>query len=201
MVEVSRETVIAQFFSTDNSVVDRYAQILVTWGIDRGLVGPGEGERIWDRHIANCLPVTTLIPAGATVLDVGSGAGLPGIIIALARPDLTVTLLEPLERRANFLIEVVSELNLPITVIRARSEAVKGSYGVVTARAVAPLTKLIPMVWHLVAIEGSLLAMKGENAEKEILNTKFRKGIEARTHKISLPDLPLSRVIEVRRSG
>ena len=96
--------------------------MLATLGIERGLIGPKEGDRIWDRHIANCIPVTTLIPQGATVVDIGSGAGLPGIVIALARPDTHVTLVEPLQRRVDFLNEVVLELDLStqITVIRGK---------------------------------------------------------------------------------
>ena len=118
---VSRETLIPAYFGAHPEEVDRYAQILATWGIERGLVGPKEGDRIWERHIANCIPLTTLIPEGVSVLDIGSGAGLPGIVIALARPDLRVTLLEPLQRRVDFLIEVVAELGLDITVARGRA--------------------------------------------------------------------------------
>ncbi len=201
MSEVSRETLIPEFFSQRASEIERYAEILATWGIERGLIGPREGDRIWDRHIANCIPVTTLIPEGASVIDIGSGAGLPGIVIALARPDLRVSLLEPLERRVAFLNEVVAELNLPITVIRGRAESVKGSFDIVTARAVAPLPKLLPLVWHLVAPKGSVLAMKGESAAEELAETKIKKVAKAQIHEISLGSLPLSRVIELSKGG
>jgi 16S rRNA (guanine527-N7)-methyltransferase len=201
MSQVSRETLTPEFFSQRSAEIERYAEILATWGIERGLIGPREGDRIWDRHIANCIPVTTLIPEGASVIDIGSGAGLPGIVIALARPDLKVTLLEPLERRTAFLNEVIAELNLPITVIRGRAESVKGSFAIVTARAVAPLPKLLPLVWHLVAPQGSLLAMKGESAAEELAQTKTKKVAKAQIHEISLGSLPLSRVIELSKGG
>ena len=191
---VSRETLLSQFLSERQKEALRYGEILATWGIERGLIGPKEGERIWERHIANCIPVTTLIPQGATVADIGSGAGLPGIVIALARPDLTVTLIEPLQRRTTFLEEVVAELNLPITVKRGKSEAIKGSFDVVTARAVAPLSRLIPMTWHLVKKGGALLAIKGESAADEI--AEAGKGT---LHLIELPDFEPARVVEVRK--
>lgn len=201
MSEVSRETLIPEFFQQRPAEITRYAEILGTWGIDRGLIGPREGDRIWDRHIANCIPVTTLIPEGASVIDIGSGAGLPGIVIALARPDLKVTLLEPLERRTAFLNEVVAELNLPIEVLRGRAESIKGLYGIVTARAVAPLPKLLPLVWHLVAAKGSLLAMKGESAAAELAGTRLKKVASSQIHEISLGSLPLARVIELSKGG
>ena len=118
---VSRETLLEKYFQEKGTQIVRYANMLATLGIERGLIGPKEGERIWERHIANCIPVTTLIPLGASVVDVGSGAGLPGIVIALARPDTQVTLIEPLQRRVDFLNEVVTELELPITVIRGKA--------------------------------------------------------------------------------
>ena len=135
-MEVSRETLIARHFP-DVERVHAYAKFLETAGIERGLIGPREADRIWERHILNCLPVTTLFTEGATVFDIGSGAGLPGIVIALARPDLKVTLIEPLERRVEFLQEAVEGLD--IQVIRGRSQDVKLTAHYVTARAVAPL--------------------------------------------------------------
>ena len=136
---VSRETLIARHFP-DVERVHAYARFLETAGIERGLIGPREADRIWERHILNCLPVTTLFTEGATVFDIGSGAGLPGIVIALARPDLKVTLIEPLERRVEFLQEAV--VGLDIEVIRGRSQDVKQTAHYVTARAVAPLKNL-----------------------------------------------------------
>ena len=167
-MSVSRETLISTYFGERQKEVARYAEILATWGIDRGLVGPKEGDRIWDRHIANCIPVTTLISNGASLLDIGSGAGLPGIVIALARPDLKVTLLEPLQRRVDFLEEVKIELGLTITIIRGRAEEAKGSYQVVTARALSATPKLLAQVWPLIAPGGSLVALKGSSVEEEV---------------------------------
>jgi 16S rRNA (guanine527-N7)-methyltransferase len=201
MSEVSRETLLTQFFSERATQIMRYAEILASQGIERGLIGPKEADRIWERHIANCIPVTTLIPQNATVIDIGSGAGLPGIVVALARPDLTVTLLEPLNRRFDFLNEVVAQLELPIIVIQGRAQTMTGRYQVVTARAVAPLPKLLPLLWHLVAPGGSLLAIKGENAAAELAESDLKKVAHAQIHEISLASLPISRVIELRKGG
>ena len=201
MSEVSRETLLTEFFSERATKILRYAEILATWGIERGLIGPKEADRIWERHIANCIPVTTLIPQNATVIDIGSGAGLPGIVIALARPDLAVTLLEPLNRRFDFLNEVVAQLELPITVIQGRAQTVTGRYQVVTARAVAPLPKLLPLIWHLVAPGGTLLAIKGENAAAEVAESDLKKVADTQIHEILLASLPISRVIELRKGG
>ena len=96
------------YFKDHEDQIQAFAQILTTRGIERGLIGPKEGDRIWERHIANSIPVTALIPQGVRVVDIGSGAGLPGIVIALARPDLKMTLVEPLQRRVDFLTEVVA---------------------------------------------------------------------------------------------
>ena len=198
---VSRETLLESYFKESAEKADRYAQILQSWGIERGLIGPREGDRIWERHIANCIPVTTLIPEGVKVVDIGSGAGLPGIVIALARPDLELTLIEPLQRRVDFLNEVITTLELPITVIRGKSEGVKKSFEVVTARAVAPLPKLLNISWHLVKSQGALLAMKGESAADEIAATEPKKHSITSLHLLELPDFELARVIEVRKTA
>jgi 16S rRNA (guanine527-N7)-methyltransferase len=187
------------YFKEGADQIQAFAQILTTRGIERGLIGPKEGDRIWERHIANSIPVTTLIPRGVRVVDIGSGAGLPGIVIALARPDLKMTLVEPLQRRVDFLTEVVTELNLPIEVIRGRAEVVKKQFEVVTARAVAPLEKLIQISWHMIPKGGALLAIKGESAATELTATKLKKGSSAQLHEISLPNLPVARVVEVRK--
>ena len=196
---VSRETLLEKYFQEKGAETVRYADMLATWGIERGLIGPKEGDRIWERHIANCVPVTTLIKEGASVVDIGSGAGLPGIVIALARPDTQVTLVEPLQRRVDFLNEVVAELKLPITVIRGKAETTRGSFDVVTSRAVAPLPKLLPMVRHLIKSGGSLLAIKGESAQAEIDSTQLNKQ-KALLRVIELPDFELARVIEVQKA-
>jgi len=198
---VSRETLLASYFKENPDKADRYAEILRSWGIDRGLIGPKEGERIWERHIANCLPLTTLIPVGVKVADIGSGAGLPGIVIALSRPDVEVVLIEPLQRRVDFLLEVIGLLDLPVTVVRGKAESVKRSFEVVTARAVAPLPKLLAISWHLVKRDGALLAMKGEGAQTEIDSTEPKKHSITTLHTIELPGFDTSRVIEVRKTA
>jgi 16S rRNA (guanine527-N7)-methyltransferase len=181
--------------------IQRYAELLSSTGIERGLIGPKEGDRIWERHIANCIPITTIIPNGVRVADIGSGAGLPGIVIALARPDLKVSLIEPLQRRVDFLNEVITELALDVEVIRGRAERVKKQFEIVTARAVAPLEKLIQISWHMIPRGGCLMAIKGESAADEITSTTLKKGSTAQLHEISLPNLPIARVIEVKKGA
>jgi len=144
------------FFGQNQGKIQAYATLLETIGIERGLIGPKEGDRIWERHIANCIPITTIIKDGVRLADIGSGAGLPGIVIALARPDLKVTLIEPLQRRVDFLNEVVNQLEIPVEVVRGRAETVKKQFEVVTARAVAPLEKLIQISWHMIPRGGHL---------------------------------------------
>jgi 16S rRNA (guanine527-N7)-methyltransferase len=149
----------------------RYAELLATEGVVRGLIGPREAPRLWERHLLNCAVVEELIPHGSAVTDVGSGAGLPGVVLAVARPDLTVTLIEPMARRTAFLSEVVEALDLAATVqvVRARAEEYSGPpAGVVTARAVAALDRLAAWCLPLVATGGRLLAFKGESAAEEI---------------------------------
>lgn len=191
---VSRETLIERYFPQRQEEVRAYAEFLVTAGIERGLIGPREAERIWERHIFNCLPVTQLLPQGASLFDIGSGAGLPGIVIALARPDLQVTLIEPLERRVEFLKEATTGTS--IEVIRGRAQDVKKSADFVTARAVAPLEKLRKMSWHLVKVGGSLLAMKGEGAAAEMEGVKG-----ASLHEITLDGLELGRIVAIKKGA
>lgn len=144
--------------------------ILATDAVTRGLIGPREVPRLWDRHLMNCAVVEELIPAHASVADVGSGAGLPGLVLAVARPDLTLTLIEPLARRDAFLREAVQRLDLGdrVEVVRARAEEVRQTFDVVTARAVAPLDRLCGWCLALVRPGGSLLALKGERAAEEL---------------------------------
>ena len=151
-----------------------YARLLATEGSVRGLIGPREVPRLWDRHLLNSAAIAALIPSGARVVDVGSGAGLPGIPLALARPDLSVTLLEPLARRVAFLTECVERLGLErVTVVRGRAEEDPvrrelGGADAVTARAVAPLDKLAGWCLPLLRPGGVLLAVKGSTAAEEL---------------------------------
>ncbi len=167
---VSRETPGAvEYFGADLGPIDRYVQLLATWGIERGLIGPREAPRLWDRHILNCAVVTPRVPPNATVADVGSGAGLPGLVWAIARPDLSVTLIEPLLRRTVFLDEVIEDLGLTnARVIRARAAEVSETFDVVPARAVADLGKLAGWCLPLVRPAGLFLALKGESAPAEV---------------------------------
>jgi 16S rRNA (guanine527-N7)-methyltransferase len=198
---VSRETRAAELFGDRADKALRYAKLLGTVGIERGLIGPSEADRIWDRHIENCYPISTLPEEGTTLVDVGSGAGLPGIVIALARPDLKITLVEPLKRRVEFLNEVVAELELELELLQSKAEGVKRGFRHVTARAVAPLERLIESTWHLIKPHGSLLAMKGERAQTEIdaLSVKVTK----RAISIELKEIPftgsVSRIVVVTR--
>ena len=149
-----------------------YADFLATAGVERGLIGPREVERLWERHIYNSLLVTPFLAEGASVADIGSGAGLPGIPIALARPDLKMTLVEPLLRRANFLIEFRDSQSLDFEVLRCRGEELSATYHHLTARAVAPLTRLLPLLWPALKPGGSLVLLKGENLTQELADAK-----------------------------
>ncbi|ADI08497.1 MULTISPECIES: 16S rRNA (guanine(527)-N(7))-methyltransferase RsmG [Streptomyces] len=150
----------------------RYAELLADVGVTRGLIGPREVPRLWERHLLNCAVLSEVVPEGVTVCDVGSGAGLPGIPLALTRPDLRITLLEPLLRRTNFLQEVVELLGLDhVTVVRGRAEEVLGKLPpmhVVTARAVAPLDRLAGWGVPLLRPYGEMLLLKGDTAEEEL---------------------------------
>jgi 16S rRNA (guanine527-N7)-methyltransferase len=154
-------------------VVRRYVVHLVGSGVERGLLGPREAPRVWERHVLNCAVVAELVPDGARLVDLGSGAGLPGIPLALARPDISVVLVEPLARRVDWLREVVEDLHLPVRVERGRAEepGVRARWegaDVVTARAVAPLARLAGWALPLLRPAGSLLALKGASATDEV---------------------------------
>jgi len=151
-------------------LLGRYADLLATDGVVRGLIGPREVTRLWSRHLANCAVLEELVPHGVVVADVGSGAGLPGLPLALVRPDLRVVLVEPLLRRATFLGEAVTALGLDdrVEVVRGRAEEQALSVDVVTARAVAPLDKLAGWTLPLARVGGTLLALKGEGAADEV---------------------------------
>ena len=168
----------ASVFGDELGRATAYADLLGTRGVEWGLMGPREVDRIWDRHVLNSVAVAHAITPGASVVDVGSGAGLPGIPLALARSDLRVTLLEPLLRRANFLTGVVEELGLGERVEVVRGRAVgpddkdplghHAQYDVVTSRAVAALPRLLAWCVPLMAPTGSIVALKGSSAAAEV---------------------------------
>ncbi len=154
-------------------LAEKYHLSLATDGVERGLIGPREVPRLWERHLLNCAVIGELIAEGESVVDVGSGAGLPGIPLAIARPDLRVTLVEPLLRRSVYLAEFAESVGLDILVVRGRAEqpgVIKevGGADVVTSRAVAPLEKLARWSIPLIHEGGRMLAMKGSSAAEEI---------------------------------
>lgn len=150
----------------------RYVAALATDGVVRGLIGPREPARLWTRHVLNSAAATGLIELDARVVDIGSGAGLPGIPLAIARPDCSVILVEPLERRTRFLVEIVDSLGLAnCSVVRGRAEDVVAQCGgadVVISRAVAPLHRLVTWSAPLARDGGWVLAMKGSTAAEEL---------------------------------
>lgn len=152
-------------------LAERFAELLAREGVLRGLIGPREVPRLWDRHLVNCALLGHAIESGADVCDIGSGAGLPGLVLALSRPDLSMTLVEPLLRRTTFLEEAVADLGLGnVEVVRARAEELHGKreFSVVTSRAVAPLDRLLGWSMPLVRQGGALVAMKGSSVHEEI---------------------------------
>lgn len=159
------------FGSERLALAERYAQWLADAGVVRGLIGPREVPRLWDRHVLNCAVLSEAVPADASVADIGSGAGLPGLVLAVARPDLRITLIEPLLRRTTFLEEVVADLGLAhVEVVRGRADALHGqrTFDVVTSRAVAPLGRLLEWSMPLVAPTGAMVALKGGSVAEEI---------------------------------
>jgi len=197
--------VVASVFPVAADLAARYVTVLATTGVERGLIGPRETGRLWERHVFNSAAVADLVPTEALVVDVGSGAGLPGIPLALRRPDLRVTLLEPLLRRATFLEEVVDELALGdrVRVVRGRAEDYRTTYDAVVCRALAPLPRLLGWCLPLVATGGSVLALKGRSAADEVLaaadelvrDRVAAEVVSVRAHPASEP----TTVIRVRR--
>lgn len=160
-----------------HDAIARYAALLATEGVVRGLIGPREAPRLWERHLFNCALLQELVPSDARVCDIGSGAGLPGLVLAIARPDARVTLVEPLLRRTTFLSEVVEELELDnVSVVRGRADVLHGKerFDVVTSRAVAALETLLDWSMPLVAPQGSLVAMKGSSVAEEVEAARTR---------------------------
>nr|WP_250505527.1 16S rRNA (guanine(527)-N(7))-methyltransferase RsmG [Bowdeniella massiliensis] len=171
-----------------------FTQFLADEGEKRGLIGPRELPRLWSRHILNCTAINEFIPEGATVADIGSGAGLPGVVLAITRPDVHVTLVEPMERRIEWLYDVTEAINLENAwIVRARAEELhdQDEFQVVTARAVAALDKLMRWTMPLVADGGKLLALKGERAKEEVdAALKVRRKFKvASTSVVEVPSL------------
>ncbi len=171
--ELEPPAVAARVFGDRLDLARRYCAALATAGVERGLIGPREVPRLWERHILNCAVVGELIDEGASVVDIGSGAGLPGIPLAIARPDLRITLVEPLLRRTVFLSEFIEDAGLEVRVVRGRAEqsgVIKeaGGADVVTSRAVAPLAKLAHWSLPLLRDHGRMLALKGTSAAEEL---------------------------------
>lgn len=177
----------ADVFGDRLGLARRYAELLVGPGVERGLVGPREVERIWERHILNSGVVAELLADGESVVDIGSGAGLPGIPLAIARPDLAVTLVEPMLRRTDFLESAVADLGLAVRVVRGRAEDAGvpdrvGRADAIASRAVASLEKLARWSLPLLRPGGRMLALKGERAEAELEEARTmmsRLGVES----------------------
>ncbi|AOW93914.1 16S rRNA (guanine(527)-N(7))-methyltransferase [Rhodococcus sp. WMMA185] len=173
LAEWDEQAAARQVFGERFEIAERYHKSLASDGVERGLIGPREVPRLWERHLLNCAVVSELIAEGESVVDVGSGAGLPGIPLSIARPDLHITLVEPLLRRSIYLAEFVESNGLDILVVRGRAEesgVIKeaGGADVVTSRAVAPLEKLAKWSLPLIHEHGRMLALKGSSAAEEI---------------------------------
>lgn len=187
-----------------------YVDILAGRGIEWGLLGPGEGDKLWRRHVANSLVLSDVVAEGVDIADVGSGAGLPGLPLAIVRPDLRVTLIEPLQRRSEFLTLAIEELELDdrVRLLRGRAEELgrgkeREVFDVVIARAVAPLGKLLGWTSELFLPHGELVALKGQSAEAEIRKAaKVLRGLKAQAEVLELsvsPAVEGTRAIRVRR--
>ena len=175
----------AALFGPRLDIAQRYAELLAGAGVERGLLGPREVDRLWDRHLLNSAAVSELLDPGERVVDIGSGAGLPGMPLAIARPDLEIVLLEPLLRRSDFLREVVAELGLPVDVVRGRAEEpwVREQIGekdAAVSRAVAALDKLTKWSMPLLRTGGRMVAIKGERAPDEVRATPACDGGDGR---------------------
>jgi 16S rRNA (guanine527-N7)-methyltransferase len=164
----------AEVFGSALEGAQMFAGMLATRGVEHGLIGPHEVPRLWDRHLLNCAVVAELIDSKpATLVDIGSGAGLPGIVLAMLRPELRVILLEPMDRRCRFLTDCVAELGLDnASVLRARAQDAVLRADVATARAVAPLDRLAELAVGLVRPGGMVLAIKGQTAADELKKAK-----------------------------
>jgi 16S rRNA (guanine527-N7)-methyltransferase len=201
-VDVARDVYRAQF-----TLISRYVDILRSTGVERGLLGPREAERVWDRHILNSAALSGLISEGGSVADVGSGAGLPGVPLAILRSDLHLTLIEPLLRRYTFLTDTVEKLDLVerVEVARSRAEDHDRCYDVVVSRALAPLDRLVGWCNPLRASEGVILALKGRSAADEVAAAERQlevAGLEAEVLVVRAhPDSEPATVVRVGARG
>lgn len=173
--------------------VEEFARMLREEGEIRGVIGPHEVPRLWSRHLVNSAAVLDFLPRRGEILDIGSGAGFPGIVIAACRPALSVTLAEPMERRCEWLADVVDALGLDnVQIVRARAEELRGKLraDAVTSRAVANMTKLVRMTTRLIAPGGSLVALKGRRAAAEVVDAQMeltRHHMVAEVHEVPSP--------------
>jgi 16S rRNA (guanine527-N7)-methyltransferase len=152
-------------------MAEEYCRLLATAGVERGLIGPREAPRLWERHLLNCAVIEQELGQEQSVCDLGSGAGLPGLVLAITRPDLHITLVEPLLRRATFLTEAVAHLGVEgVEVVRARAEDLHGKreFDIVTSRALAPLPRLLAWSMPLVRRGGAMVVMKGTRVQEEL---------------------------------
>lgn len=207
MTLVSDDAIADRLYRDNYKTIRQYVDILVSRGVDWGLIGPREIGRLWERHILNSIALESLIPEGCHVADVGSGAGLPGIPLAILRPDLEMTLIEPMLRRSNFLTEALDELGLDdrVTVVRGRAEDADLHVDVVVSRAVARLATLINWTADLIVESGSLLALKGQSADDEVVKAKKELSKRRLSAEVLLiradPAADVTRAVRVRRAG
>lgn len=207
MTLVSDDAIADRLYRDNYKTIRQYVDILVSRGVDWGLIGPREIGRLWERHILNSIALESLIPEGCRVADVGSGAGLPGIPLAILRPDLEMTLIEPMLRRSNFLTEALDELGLDdrVTVVRGRAEDADLHVDVVVSRAVAKLATLINWTADLIVESGSLLALKGQSADDEVVKAKKELSKRRLSAEVLLiqadPAADVTRAVRVRRAG
>ena len=207
MTLVSDDAIADRLYRDNYKTIRQYVDILVSRGVDWGLIGPREIGRLWERHILNSIALESLIPEGCRVADVGSGAGLPGIPLAILRPDLEMTLIEPMLRRSNFLTEALDELGLDdrVSVVRGRAEDADLHVDVVVSRAVAKLATLINWTADLIVESGSLLALKGQSADDEVVKAKKELSKRRLSAEVLLiradPASDVTRAVRVRRTG
>ncbi len=188
-VPLEVESAVAALFGSESVVARAFAVHLGTSAVERGLIGPREVPRLWDRHVLNCAAIAPLIPEASVVVDVGSGAGLPGVVLAIARPDLRLTLVEPLQRRVVWLEEIVEQLGLTnIEIVRGRAEHLRDRrFDVSTARAVAGLETLAEWLLPLVRPGGLMIAIKGQSAHEELRSSEVTlKRLGARSWRVEV---------------